>query len=45
MGQATTALKIPTVFLYSVLPIMGILMILRQIQVIVEDLTNKRIHE
>lgn len=44
-GQVTTVLKIPTVILYCVLPIMGFLMILRQIQVIVEDLTGKSIHE
>lgn len=43
--QVTTALKIPTVILYCVLPVMGGLMILRQIQVIVEDLTGKRINE
>lgn len=44
-GQATTALKIPMVFLYSVLPLMGVLMSLRQIQVIVEDLTGRKIHD
>lgn len=45
MGQVTTVLKIPTVILYSVLPFMGTLMILRQIQVITEDLTGKSIYE
>jgi C4-dicarboxylate transporter, DctQ subunit len=44
-GQVTTVLKIPTVLLYWALPIMGVLMILRQIHVVVEDLTGKSIHE
>jgi TRAP-type C4-dicarboxylate transport system permease small subunit len=44
-GQVTTVLKIPTVILYGVLPLMGSLMILRQIQVIVEDLTGRKIAE
>ena len=44
-GQVTTVLKIPTVILYSVLPLMGSLMMLRQIQVIVEDLTGRKIAE
>ncbi|MDW7709312.1 MAG: TRAP transporter small permease [Deferrisomatales bacterium] len=44
-GQLTTVLQIPTFILYSVLPIMGALMILRQIQVVVEDITGKPIHK
>lgn len=44
-GQLTTALKIPTVLLYWALPIMGILMIVRQLQVVVEDLTGKSIQD
>lgn len=43
--QVTTVLKVPTVILYCVLPFMGALMILRQIQVIVEDLSGKNIKE
>lgn len=44
-GQVTTVLKIPTVLLYCVLPLMGGLMILRQIQVVFEDITGKSIHD
>ncbi len=44
-GQVTTVLKIPTVILYSVLPLMGLLMFLRVIQVVTEDVTGKKIHE
>jgi TRAP-type C4-dicarboxylate transport system permease small subunit len=42
-GQVTTVMKIPQRYLYCVLPLMGILMILRQIQVLYEDITGKPI--
>ncbi|MBI5442682.1 MAG: TRAP transporter small permease [Deltaproteobacteria bacterium] len=42
-GQVTTVMKIPQRYLYCVLPLMGILMVLRQLQVLYEDLTGKPI--
>jgi C4-dicarboxylate transporter, DctQ subunit len=42
-GQVTTVMKIPQRFLYLVLPLMGILMLLRLIQVVYEDITGKSV--
>lgn len=44
-NQYTITLKIPQVFLYSFLPLMGILMICRLIQVFTEDVTGKPINK
>lgn len=44
-GQVTTILQIPQVLLYCVLPLMGILMLLRLVQVVTEDITGRPIHE
>ncbi len=43
--QTTIILKIPQIFLYSILPLMGVMMLLRLIQVIVEDLTGRPLHD
>ncbi|MHB8763071.1 MAG: TRAP transporter small permease [Deferrisomatales bacterium] len=41
--QTTVILKIPQVALYAFLPLMGILMILRLVHVVTEDITGKPI--
>jgi len=43
--QTTIILKIPQVFLYSILPLMGVMMLLRLIQVVTEDLTGRALHD
>ena len=43
--QATIILKIPQVILYSILPLMGVLMFFRLLQVVTEDITGRPIHE
>jgi TRAP-type C4-dicarboxylate transport system permease small subunit len=40
--QKTIILQIPLVYLYSILPIMGVFMFLRTIQVIYEDIQRLR---
>lgn len=45
MKQTTISLKIPYYYLYGILPLMGILMILRLIQVVYEDITGKSVHD
>lgn len=40
MDQVTTVMKIPQKFLYLVIPLMGVLMLLRLVQVVYEDLTG-----
>jgi len=39
--QTTIILKIPQVFLFSILPLMGVLMLLRLVQVVTDDLTGR----
>ena len=41
MDQVTTVMKIPQKFLYAVIPLMGILMLLRLVQVVYEDITGQ----
>lgn len=41
MDQVTTVMKIPQKFLYAVIPLMGILMLLRLVQVLYEDITGR----
>lgn len=43
--QTTVILKIPQVVLYSIIPLMGVLMIFRSIQVLTEDITGKPLHD
>ena len=40
--QSTLILQIPTVYLYAVLPLMGVMMILRVLMVMREDILNQR---
>ena len=40
-GQNTIILRIPLVCLYAILPIMGVMMIIRTIQVMYQDFINK----
>ena len=40
--QSTLILQIPTVYLYAFLPLMGVLMIVRLLIVIREDILNQR---
>ncbi|GAB4261425.1 MAG: hypothetical protein Kow0092_10910 [Deferrisomatales bacterium] len=43
--MTTVILKIPQYFLYSILPLMGILMLFRLLHVVFEDLTGKPIQK
>jgi TRAP-type C4-dicarboxylate transport system permease small subunit len=43
-NQATLILQIPTVYLYATLPLMGLLMIIRVLIVMREDILNQRAH-
>ncbi len=43
MGMKTIILEIPQVFLYTILPIMGVLMILRLVHVFYEDITGNSV--
>jgi TRAP-type C4-dicarboxylate transport system permease small subunit len=45
MGMATIILKVPQVALYSILPLMGVLMICRLAHVLYEDVTGRPVHE
>jgi TRAP-type C4-dicarboxylate transport system permease small subunit len=45
MGMKTIILKVPQVLLYSILPLMGILMLCRLIHVLYEDITGRPVHE
>jgi TRAP-type C4-dicarboxylate transport system permease small subunit len=40
--QKTIILQIPLVILYAILPIMGVLIMVRTIQVVYEDYTEQR---
>lgn len=40
--QKTLILEIPTVYLYAILPLMGVMMMLRVFQVMAEDIRNRR---
>ena len=40
-GQKTIVMQIPLVYLYAILPLMGVLMLLRTIQVIYQDVTEQ----
>jgi len=40
-SQKTIVMQIPLVYLYAILPLMGIMMLLRTIQVIYEDVTEQ----
>lgn len=40
--QQTIILKIPLVYLYAILPLMGVMMFIRTIQVLYEDYTSER---
>ena len=40
--QKTIIMEIPLVFLYAILPLMGIMMLIRSIQVIYQDVTEQR---
>ncbi|MBT8372254.1 MAG: TRAP transporter small permease [Deltaproteobacteria bacterium] len=40
--QKTIIMEIPLVFLYSILPLMGIMMMIRSLQVIYQDVTEQR---
>ncbi len=40
--QKTVIMQIPLVYLYSILPLMGVLMFIRTIQVIHQDITEKK---
>jgi len=40
--QSTLILQIPTVYLYAILPLMGVMMILRVLMVMREDILNQR---
>lgn len=44
MGQVTTVMKIPQKFLYCVVPLMGVLMLLRLVQVVYEDITGRPVN-
>jgi TRAP-type C4-dicarboxylate transport system permease small subunit len=44
MDQVTTVMKIPQKYLYCVLPLMGILMLLRLMQVVYEDITGNPVN-
>lgn len=44
-GQVTTVMKIPQAILYGVLPLMGVLMFLRLVQVVYEDITGKPVSQ
>jgi len=44
MGMATIILKIPQVVLYSILPLMGVLMLCRLAHVLYEDLSGTPVH-
>jgi TRAP-type C4-dicarboxylate transport system permease small subunit len=41
-GQSTLILQIPTVYLYAILPLMGVMMIMRVLIVMREDILNQR---
>jgi C4-dicarboxylate transporter DctQ subunit len=43
-NQSTLILQIPTVYLYAILPLMGVLMIMRLLIVMREDILNHRAH-
>ncbi|MBE0618869.1 MAG: TRAP transporter small permease subunit [Proteobacteria bacterium] len=43
--QTTIILRIPQVILFSILPLMGVMMLLRLIQVITEDLTGQPVRK
>jgi len=40
-GQKTIVMQIPLVYLYAVLPLMGVMMFIRTIQVIYQDITEQ----
>jgi TRAP-type C4-dicarboxylate transport system permease small subunit len=44
-GQKTIIMEIPMVYMYSIIPLMGIGMIIRTVQVVFEDLTGKKLHD
>jgi TRAP-type C4-dicarboxylate transport system permease small subunit len=41
--QKTIIMEIPLVILYAILPLMGVMMLIRSIQVIYQDVTEQRI--
>jgi C4-dicarboxylate transporter DctQ subunit len=45
MEMKTIILKVPQVVLYSILPLMGVLMICRLLHVLYEDLSGQPVHE
>lgn len=44
-GQKTIIMQIPLVYMYSIIPLMGLGMILRTVQVMYEDFTGRKLHE
>lgn len=40
--QKTIIMEIPLVFLYAILPLMGVMMLIRTIQIIYQDITEQR---
>jgi TRAP-type C4-dicarboxylate transport system permease small subunit len=44
MDQVTTVMKIPQKYLYCTLPLMGVLMLLRLVQVVYEDITGQPVN-
>jgi TRAP-type C4-dicarboxylate transport system permease small subunit len=45
MGMKTIILQVPQVVLYSILPLMGILMLCRLVHVLYEDISGRPVHE
>ena len=45
MAMKTIILKVPQVVLYSILPLMGVLMLCRLLHVLYEDITGTPVHE
>ena len=43
--QKTIIMEIPLVFLYAILPLMGVMMLIRAIQVVYQDITEQRAHQ
>ena len=43
--QKTIILQIPLVYLYAVLPLMGVMMMIRAVQVIYQDVTEQRLQK
>ena len=44
-GQKTIIMEIPMVYMYLIIPIMGIGMIIRTVQVMYEDFTGQKLHD